>query len=130
MQFSDPRAIYLQLADSVCDLILRGTYATAGKIPSVRELAAEAGVNPNTILRTVSHLTDQGILYNQRGVGTFVADNARETIMQQRKKTFLEEELNQFFQKIELLGLDFAELAPLWNQWLAARKEMHHENQQ
>jgi DNA-binding transcriptional regulator YhcF (GntR family) len=129
MQFSDPRAIYLQLADSICDLILRGTYPSAGKIPSVRELATEAGVNPNTILRTVSHLTDQGILYNQRGVGTFVAENARENIMQQRKKTFLDEELSNFFRKIELLGLDFSDLAPLWNQWIAARKEVRDENQ-
>lgn len=129
MQFSDPKAIYLQLADAVCDLILRGVYTREGKIPSVRELAAEAGVNPNTILRTVSHLTDQGILYNQRGVGTFVSGNARETIMQQRKKTFLDEELTQFFQKIELLGLDFTELAPLWQQWIAARQEVRHENQ-
>jgi len=124
MQFSDPKAIYLQLADAVCDLILRGVYPQGGKIPSVRELAAEAGVNPNTILRTVSHLTDQGILFNQRGVGTFVSEDARETIMQQRKKTFLDEELTQFFQKIELLGLDFADLAPLWQQWIAARKEV------
>jgi GntR family transcriptional regulator len=129
MQFSDPKAIYLQLADAVSDLILRGVYAPDGKIPSVRELAAEAGVNPNTILRTVSHLTDHGILYNQRGVGTFVSQNARETIMQQRKKTFLDEELTQFFQKIELLGLDFTELAPLWQQWVAARREVRHENQ-
>ncbi len=129
MQFTDPKAIYLQLADSVCDLILRGVYPQGGKIPSVRELAAEAGVNPNTILRTVSHLTDQGILFNQRGVGTFVSDDARETIMQQRKKTFLDEELTQFFQKIELLGLDFADLAPLWQEWVAARREVRHENQ-
>jgi len=124
MQFTDPKAIYLQLADAVCDLILRGVYPQGGKIPSVRELAAEAGVNPNTILRTVSHLTDQGILFNQRGVGTFVSEDARETIMQQRKKTFLDEELTQFFQKIELLGLDFADLTPLWQQWIAARKEV------
>ncbi|PKN45272.1 MAG: GntR family transcriptional regulator [Deltaproteobacteria bacterium HGW-Deltaproteobacteria-17] len=129
MQFSDPRAIYLQLADGICDLILRGSYASAEKIPSVRELAAEAGVNPNTILRTVSHLTDQGILYNQRGVGTFVSENARETIMQQRKKNFLDEELTSFFRKIELLGIDFTDLAPLWSQWKAARQEVRHENQ-
>ncbi|PKN27241.1 MAG: GntR family transcriptional regulator [Deltaproteobacteria bacterium HGW-Deltaproteobacteria-22] len=129
MQFSDPRSIYLQLADAICDLILRGTYASAEKIPSVRELAGEAGVNPNTILRTVSHLTDQGILYNQRGVGTFVSENARETIMQQRKKTFLDEELTSFFKKIELLGIDFTDLAPLWSQWKAVRQEVRHENQ-
>jgi len=129
MQFSDPRAIYLQLSDAICDLILRGTYASAEKIPSVRELAAEAGVNPNTILRTVSHLTDHGILYNQRGVGTFVSENARETIMQQRKKNFLDEELTSFFRKIELLGIDFTDLAPLWNQWKTDRQEVRHENQ-
>ncbi|MBU1068165.1 GntR family transcriptional regulator [Myxococcota bacterium] len=129
MQFSDPRSIYLQLADAICDLILKGTYASAEKIPSVRELAVEAGVNPNTILRTVSHLTDQGILYNQRGVGTFVSENARESIMQQRKKTFLDEELTSFFKKIELLGIDFTDLAPLWSQWKTARLEVRHENQ-
>jgi len=129
MQFSDPKSIYLQLADSVCDLILRGVYPKGGKIPSVRELAAEAGVNPNTILRTVSHLTDQGILYNQRGVGTFVSEDARETIMQERKKTFLDEELNRFFQKIDLLGLDFADLMPLWSRWREGREEVRHENQ-
>lgn len=129
MQFSDPKAIYLQLADALCDWILQGVYKPGERIPSVRELAAEAGVNPNTMLRTVAHLTENKILYNQRGVGTFVAENAREVIMEQRKKEFLEVELHRIFQKIRLLGMDFSDLEPYWRQWISAAREAHHENQ-
>ncbi len=129
MQFSDPKAIYLQLADALCDLILQGVHRPGERIPSVRELAAQAGVNPNTMLRTVAHLTEQGVLYNQRGVGTFVSENAREVIMEQRRKEFLEEELHRFFQKIRLLGMDFSDLEPYWRQWISSKAEVKHENQ-
>lgn len=128
MQFSEPKAIYLQLADALCDFILQESYKPQTRIPSVRELAAEAGVNPNTMLRAIAHLTDQGILYNQRGVGTFVSANAREIIMEQRKKEFLEEDLLRFFQKIYLLGIDFLDLQSHWQQWRTAQQEGRYEN--
>ena len=128
MEFSDPKAIYLQLADAIGDLILQGVYAPGTKLPSVRDLAAEAGVNPNTIQRTISTLTDQGVLTNQRGVGTFVDASAREKIMEQRKRVFLEKDLYSFFQRISLLGLDLDDLEPLWKQWKEG-KQVCHENQ-
>ncbi len=128
MEYSIPRAIYLQLADSLCDQILQGLYQPGARLPSVRELAAEAQVNPNTMLRTVSHLVDQEILVNQRGVGTFVSAVAREKIMEHRKQQFLQEELNRFFHTIQLLGLSFQDLQSHWELWLN-RKEEHHENQ-
>lgn len=128
MQFSELKVIYLQLVDSLCDLILQEHYKPQTRIPSVRELAAKAGVNPNTMFRAIAHLTDQGILYNQRGVGTFVSANAREIIMEQREKEFLEEDLLRFFQKIHLLGIDFLDLQFHWQQWRMGQRKGRHEN--
>ncbi len=111
MDFNANKPIYLQIYDSICDRILSGGYKDdEGKIESVRELGAKLGVNPNTIMRSYEKLTSEGVIYNKRGIGFFISDNAVELVREAQRKEFIENELPQILRRIHLLGLDPAEL--------------------
>jgi DNA-binding transcriptional regulator YhcF (GntR family) len=76
MQFRETVSIYLQIADYICERILLREWKVDERIPSVRELAMQLEVNPNTVMRTYEFLQQQNIIYNQRGIGYFVAADA------------------------------------------------------
>lgn len=105
MQFDDNKPIYLQICDSICEKILNGEYPEGERILSVREFGAEIGVNPNTVARSYEKLTDLGIIFNKRGIGYFVAESAREAVLAQQRKEFLENEVPQFLKRMALLGI-------------------------
>lgn len=69
MEFRKQKPIYLQIADRLMEQILGGVPAAEERMPSVRDVAASMGVNPNTVMRTFEHLQSEGIIYNRRGVG-------------------------------------------------------------
>lgn len=71
MNFKESRAIYLQIADRICDDILLGQYEEEGRIPSVREYASIVEVNANTVMRSYEYLQSQEVIYNKRGIGFF-----------------------------------------------------------
>ena len=73
MRFDDTRPIWIQLADSFRARITDGTWKPGQKIPSVRDLAIEAGTNPNTVQRALAALDDEGLTVSKRTVGRFVA---------------------------------------------------------
>ena len=106
MDFNADKPIFLQIADSLCDRILAGTLKGEERIPSVREFGAEIGVNPNTVMRTFEKLTADGIIYNKRGLGYFVAPDAREQILSVQRKEFLENDVPAIRKRLDLLGLD------------------------
>ena len=110
MDFKDNEAIYLQIAGYVSELILRGKWPPDFKIPSVRELAADLQVNPNTVMRTYELLQSQEVLYNKRGIGFFVAPAAAEQVLAQRRARFLTQELPEVFATMRLLGIDLPEV--------------------
>ena len=105
MDFRDTKAIYLQIADRICDEVLVGKFAEDGRIPSVREYAAVVEVNANTVMRSFDQLQSQGIIYNKRGIGYFVAAGARERILALRKEQFLTNEVDYFFKQLYTLGI-------------------------
>jgi Predicted transcriptional regulators len=76
MNFNTEKPIYLQIVDVIADRILSGELKGGDRIPSVREYGADIGVNPNTMMRSYEKLTADGIIYNKRGIGYFVADDA------------------------------------------------------
>ena len=86
MEFENGQSIYNQIADNLSDKIINEEYQPGEKIPSVRELAAEVGVNPNTIMRTYTELQSKGIIENKRGIGYFVQSDAPLRILEERKK--------------------------------------------
>jgi DNA-binding transcriptional regulator YhcF (GntR family) len=106
MDFNADKPIFLQIADSLCDRILSGELNGEDRIPSVREFGADIGVNPNTVMRTYEKLTADGIIYNKRGIGYFVAPDARDMILDVQRKEFLEKDVPAIRKRLELLGLD------------------------
>ena len=121
MEFNDNEAIYLQIAGYVGENILRQLWPPEQKIPSVRDLAAELQVNPNTVMRTYDFLQNQGTVYNKRGLGFFVAPDAVAKVQAYRRERFLQHELPAFFNTISLLGIGFEELAQRYEQFKAGQ---------
>lgn len=110
MQFRESIAIYLQIADYICERILLQQWKAGERIPAVRELAVQLEVNPNTVMRTYEFLQGQNIIYNQRGIGYFVGPDATANASQYRKTEFIDKELPNFFRNMYMLGMDMAEL--------------------
>jgi DNA-binding transcriptional regulator YhcF (GntR family) len=105
MEFNSNRSIYLQICDSICEKVLSEELKQDDRILSVREYGAEIGVNPNTIMRSYEKLTNEGIIYNKRGIGYFISSEAKEKILESQRKEFIENELPLIKRKMELLGL-------------------------
>ena len=118
MNFSANQSIYLQIADFVKERILSDRWKKEEKIPSVRDLAVELQVNPNTVMRAYDLLQQQGILYNRRGLGNYVSADAGETILADRKKYFKQSELPVLFSTMHLLGVSFNELERLYKNYV------------
>jgi GntR family transcriptional regulator len=106
MEFRDNEAIYLQIAAYVSENILLGKWLAEQKILSVRDMAIELEVNPNTVMRSYEFLQSQGVVYNKRGLGLFVAPDARDKVKAYRKERFIQQELPVFFRTIYLLDME------------------------
>ena len=106
MEFRKQKPIYLQIADRLMEQILSGEYAAEDRVPSVRDVAEAMGVNPNTVMRTFEFLQGEEIIYNRRGVGYFVSPDAKQKILAEQRREFLEEELPLIKQKMKVLGND------------------------
>ena len=117
MNFKESKAIYLQIADRICDEILLGQFAEEERIPSVREYATIVEVNANTVMRSFDYLQSQNIIYNKRGIGYFVATGARELIHSLRKNTFLKEELDYFFRQIKTLYIPINYITDMYREF-------------
>lgn len=110
MEFRENEAIYLQIAAYVGDNILLDKWSLNEKIPSVRELAVDLQVNPNTVMRSYEFLQGQEVIMNKRGIGFFVAETAKERIIAFRKERFLRQELPEFFRTLQLLDISIDEI--------------------
>ena len=110
MQFDENKPIYIQIADAICDKVLAREFQPEERIPSVREYGVGIGVNPNTVARSYDLLTERGVIYNKRGIGFFICENAHSAILEAERKRFLSEEWPQTLKRIQLLGLDPEEL--------------------
>ena len=111
MQFKEPKGIYLQIADHICARILQSELTVGERIPSIRELAVDLGVNPNTVTKSYQTLLDRQIINNQRGRGYFVSDDAPQRVLAQTKAEFVSVELPRIFELMRLLNIEIDELA-------------------
>ena len=118
MNFKDNKAIYLQIADRIGDQILSGVLVPEGKVPSVRELAAEIEVNANTVARTYDHLQQNGVIYTKRGLGYFVCPEARDKIVASRREQLMQGEMDYFLGQLKAVGITPAELQGLYQEFL------------
>ena len=110
MEFKSHQPIYLQIYYHICEMILNGTYKSGDKIMSVREMAIEVGVNPNTVMRSYEQLQNRNIIINKRGIGFNVSENAKEIILEEQKKQFIEEELPEIIKKLKMYGISIEEI--------------------
>ncbi len=117
MNFKEKEAIYLQIADRMSEHIMLGKWKPDEKIPSVREMAGELQVNPNTVMRTYEHLQNQEIIFNKRGMGHYVAVDAIKKIKSIRKERFLQQELPDFFRSLYLLDISFEEMQKRYDEY-------------
>src|SRR5690606_9076446 len=118
MDFNLNKAIYLQIVDHICEQILLNTWSVETKIPSVREMAVELGVNPNTVMRTYDFLQQHNIITNKRGVGFFVTADSLSEIKKYKKEVFMKEDLPQVFKNIYLLDISLEELKDKYQSFI------------
>ena len=116
---NDNKPLFLQIKAWIEDHILRDEWQSGSQLPSVRELSAEFGVNPNTIAHTYERLTLDGTVRSTRGVGFFVAEEAKSAIIKQRKEEFYNEQMPAFIQQMQLLGITPNEIQEQYNKFLS-----------
>ena len=116
MEFRERQAIYLQIGDYICENILRKKWEQGDRIPSIRELSVSIEVNPNTVMRSYGYLQDRDIIYNKRGIGYFVAENAYEKTLELKKQNFIKRELPRLFNTMDLLELTFEDLKTIYGE--------------
>ncbi len=110
IDYNNTQTIYMQIVDWVFDQVLTGTWKPGDKAMSVRELAVQFEVNPNTVMRSYDYLQNKEILINRRGVGSFIAEDAVDKIIAIRKKRFMEVEVPAFIKNMKLLQLNPEEI--------------------
>ncbi|MBQ3656574.1 MAG: GntR family transcriptional regulator [Bacteroidales bacterium] len=116
MNFSNSdKAIYLQIADRICDEIISGKYKDDDRIPSVREYAVLLEVNTNTVVKAYDHLSREEVIYNKRGLGFFVTPGAKDHIIQFRREEFMRQTLPEVFRQMKMLGIGIEEVVNKFN---------------
>lgn len=102
-QFQSDRPIYTQLLEQIRLRIISGVYPAGSRLASVRELASDAAVNPNTMQKALSELEQSGLIYSQRTSGRYVTEDTE--MIEQVKREIAEEKIKEFFQIMSSLGL-------------------------
>lgn len=110
-QFRDDAPIYTQLIVQIEELLVSGALSPGQRLPSVRDLAAEAGVNPNTMQRALTELERRGLLYSQRTTGRFVTEDG--DMIKSLQERLALAEIQAFLERMEKLGFDRAAVAAL-----------------
>ena len=118
MEFRDNQAIYIQIAEYVCEQLLLKKWKPGEKIISIRELAIAIEVNPNTVQRAYDILQQNNIITNKRGVGYFTEEDTVKNILTFRKEQFMENELPVFLRNMYLLKIDIKEIKNQYDQFV------------
>ncbi len=118
-QFDDKLPIYLQIIHILKQDLACGKYPPGQKLPAVRELALEAGVNPNTMQKALSELERDGLLKSQRTAGRFVTED-KEKIMEVRR-TLAYDEIERMVENISSLGYRREDIPQLLERYLSAQ---------
>lgn len=132
MTFRETQAIYLQIADYVCEKILLKEWSPEERIPSVREMAVLLEVNPNTILRAYEFLQNREIIVNARGVGLYVTTKAIKNARSYLHEELVDRDLPELFRMLVLLDMELADIKPAFEKYLAKNykqlQRRRHEN--
>lgn len=114
------RPIYLQLMEKIQQDIIAGVYNPGDKLPSVRDLALNAAVNPNTMQKALSELERSGLVYSQRTSGRFITED--ESMLKQMKTKLASKHIKEFFEKMKQLGFQEEETLALIREAIKGEK--------
>ena len=123
-EFPDHLPIYAQLMDTLKRRIITGRYLPGEKLPSVRELAAEAGINPNTVQRAFSELEREGLIYTQRATGKYVTENADE--IKSARQALAKTQVAEFLSNMQSLGYSVGDVIVLLQSFNESEEESSH----
>lgn len=110
IDFESDVPIYQQIAAQIEDGILSGAFAQESQVPSTTELSVAFQINPATVLKGITMLSDQGILYKKRGIGMFVSQGARELLLEKRRRAFYEAYILHLLREAERLEISREEI--------------------
>lgn len=114
-EFKNGIPIYLQIMEGIKTRIAGGLLPPGSKLPSVRDLAAQAGVNPNTMQRAMTQLEQEGLLYTQRTSGRFVTED--EAKMKELRSSLSERYVEELFTQLSRLGMTREEIISEVSRW-------------
>lgn len=109
----DGRPIFIQIAERIEDDIIEGGLIEESQVPSTNQFAAFYKINPATAAKGVNLLVDEGILYKKRGIGMFVAKEAREIVINKRKEQFFEQYVRTMIHEAKKLGITVEQLTSM-----------------
>ena len=110
------RPICPQICEQLCLRIANGMFIPHERIPSVREIAVEAGVNPNTVQRSLEELERRGVLYSVRGSGWFVTEEI--ALAKEALNGILAQKTADYFAAMQVLGMDAAAVKEYVKEWI------------
>lgn len=113
--FRNDQPIYTQLTQQITLAILSGSIPSGGWLPTVRELAADAGVNPNTVQRALAELEGTGLLHTQRTAGRFVTEDT--AVIQSAKEDLARSRTREYLESMAQLGYDRQQVKALLEEW-------------
>ena len=119
MNFHNQTPIYLQIAEYIGEQLLTNVWKAEEKIPSIRELAVQLEVNPNTVQRTYDFLQTREVIFTKRGLGYFVTSNGEQNYLDWRREAFIQTDLPIFFKQMRLLKMDFEEIEKRYEAYLS-----------
>lgn len=122
-QFDASRPIYAQLVERLKARILAGTYPPGGHLDSVRDLAAAAGVNPNTMQRTLAQLESEGLVRTERTSGRYVTEDTN--LIEQLRAAAAHDIAADFLKKMRSIGYTPEKAAALLEHWDTEEVEPH-----
>ena len=116
LKFHNDKPIFLQIVADIEDQILSGRLLPEARTPAIRDYAIAVEVNPNTVVRSFVLLEESGVIFKKRGLGYFIAPEARAIILQRNRNSFIAEELPETVRKMKLLDIPLKELVNLYQK--------------
>ncbi|MHB1418976.1 MAG: GntR family transcriptional regulator [Bacillota bacterium] len=120
-ELKSDRPIYTQLVEQIKLMVFSGAYPLGSRLPSVRDMAQEAAVNPNTMQRALAMLEEEGLIITHRTSGRSITEDAR--MVQEAKTKLAQEQISEFLVKMQLLGFEQKEILNIINNMVKEMKQ-------
>lgn len=117
MNFKTDKPIYRQIIEYAFTCIISGEWIPEQKVPSVRELAVKLAVNSHTVLKAYEFLQSENIIYPRRGMGFYLAADAKENVNAARRHEFYNTTLTELFSEMEMLGISISDLVERYKSY-------------